>query len=155
MITKKINDWYDELFWVVIDFSISIVNSGTVFSWDTIDLIDTKPEGEYHYNKYKSGLIGEGMRVNMIVKIVSTEDDWKLEIDTMKIMELISNKNRAMAVMVIAICVAFVITSVFIRLFGGAFSFFPSGLKQKNSNLAIRRFENNLFAPLILILWFI
>lgn len=91
----------------------------------------------------------------MTVKIVSTEDDWKLEIDTMKIMELISNKNRAMAVMVIAICVAFVITSVFIQLFGGAFSFFPSGLKQKNSNLAIRRFENNLFAPLILILWFI
>ncbi len=82
-----ITDWYDELFWVGIDFSISVEDSGTIFSWDTIDLIDTKLEGEYHYNKYKSGLISEGMRVHMIVKIVSTEDDWKLEIDAMEIVE--------------------------------------------------------------------
>ena len=82
-----ITDWCDDYFWSGIDFSVSVENSGTIFSWDSIDLIDTKLDGEYHYNKYKAGLISKGMRVNMIAKIVANEDSWKLEIYTMDVLQ--------------------------------------------------------------------
>ena len=83
-----ITDWYDKLRWVSVNLTVAVENSKYLsFVWDTIDLIDLKLEGDYHYNKYKTGLISEGMKVHMIVKVDSADDKWQLEIYSMEILK--------------------------------------------------------------------
>lgn len=83
-----ITDWNDKWFWVGVDLTVAVEDSKSLsFVWDTIDLIDLKLEGDYHYNKYKTGLISEGMKVHMIVKVDSEDNKWKLEIYTMEILK--------------------------------------------------------------------
>ena len=84
--TGTITDWYDQMHWVGVSFTVSVDGSNqTNFSWDTTDLIDLKLEGDYHYSKYTTGLITEGMKVHIIAKIVSIENEWNLEISEMEI----------------------------------------------------------------------
>ncbi len=83
-----ITDWYDELHWVGVSFTVSVEDSEYLsFSWETTSLSDLKMEGDYHYSNYKTGLISEGMRVHMIARIVFADNEWQLEINTMNIIE--------------------------------------------------------------------
>lgn len=83
-----ITDWYDEMFWTSVSFTISFEESEQLsFTWSTIDFSDLNLEGEYEYSKYKVGLISENMKVHMITRIVSSEDGWNLEIDSMQVVE--------------------------------------------------------------------
>lgn len=83
-----ITDWYDELHWVGVSFTVSVEDSEYLsFSWETTSLIDLKMEGDYHYSNYKTGLISEGMKVHMIAQIVFADDEWQLEINIMNIIE--------------------------------------------------------------------
>ena len=83
-----ITDWYDDYFWVAVDFTISIEDSEKFhFSKSNVDLMDLGMTGEYHYNKYHSGLISEGMRVHVLTDISQTENGWELELDYMQIIE--------------------------------------------------------------------
>ena len=82
-----ITDWYDEMHWVGVSFTVSAENSDYInFSWETTDLIDLKLEDDYHYTKYKTGLISAGMKVHMIAQIVYVDEEWHLEINVMEIL---------------------------------------------------------------------
>lgn len=88
MFDGSITDWNDDYFYVAVDLSVSVKGTNdTIFSWSNLDLIDTKLDGDYHYEKYHTGLIKEGMNVHMVVKIVSDDDEWNLEIEEMEIVE--------------------------------------------------------------------
>ena len=83
-----ITDWYDDLFWVGVSFTIAIEDSEYMnFSESSIDLIELGLTGKYQYNKYHAGLIDEGMRVHVITKITQAEDGCNLELDSMQIIE--------------------------------------------------------------------
>ncbi len=83
-----ITDWYDDLFWTSISFSISIEDSEQMsFSKSTIELIELGMTGKYHYNNYYAGLITEGMRVHVITEIAKTEDGWGLELVSIQVIE--------------------------------------------------------------------
>lgn len=83
-----ITDWYDDVFWVGVSFTITVENSECLeFSWSTMDLSDLDLGGEYEYSKYKAGAISERMQVHMITKIVTSENEWHLEIESMQIVE--------------------------------------------------------------------
>lgn len=83
-----ITDWYDEMFWVSISFSIAIEDSEYMsFSKSGISLNDLNMTGDYHYNKYHAGLITEGMKVHVISKISQTEGRWCLELESMQVIE--------------------------------------------------------------------
>ncbi len=84
-----ITDWYDELWFSSgVSFTISVEDSGQLhFSWGSTSLIDLGMTGDYHHNKYKTGLITEGMKVHVLAKIDYADDDWSLEIDTLQIIE--------------------------------------------------------------------
>jgi hypothetical protein len=83
-----ITDWQDKYFWVGVSFTTAVENSTHMFfSWDSIGLIDLGMTGDYHYNKYHSGLITEGMNIHMLAKIDWLENEWSLEIDSMEIIE--------------------------------------------------------------------
>ena len=83
-----IMDWYDKLFWIGVSFSIAIEdNEEMIYYQDTIDLGDLGMTGEYSYDNYYSGLITKGMRVYVTAEIVQEDDNWDLEIDSIKIIE--------------------------------------------------------------------
>lgn len=83
-----ITDWYDEVFWCGVSFTIAIEDSEYMsFSKNSVDLIDLDMTDDYNYNKYHAGLISEGMRVHVITDIVQSENGWQLEIDSMQVIE--------------------------------------------------------------------
>lgn len=83
-----ITDWYDEMFWVRISFSIAIEDSEYMsFSKSNVALIDLGMTGDYHYNKYHAGLITEGMQAHVVVSIKKIEDGWRLELESIEIVE--------------------------------------------------------------------
>lgn len=80
-------EWYDKQFWNSISFSVAIEDSEYMtFSKDTVELDDLGMTGDYHYNKYYSGLIRQGMRVHVVTKIVN-KDGWGLELCSMEVIE--------------------------------------------------------------------
>ena len=83
-----ITNWYDEMFWVSISFSIAIEDSKYMsFSKSNVDLIDLGMTGDYHYNKYHTGLITEGMQTHVVVSIKRIEDGWCLELESIEIVK--------------------------------------------------------------------
>lgn len=83
-----LTEWNDKWWYVGIDFTIAVEESSEMsFSWNNVATIDLGMTGDYHYEKYKTGLITSGMRVHMLAKIKNTRDGWDLEIDSMQIIE--------------------------------------------------------------------
>lgn len=81
-------DWYDEWFWNSVSLTVAVEGSEqTSFSWNTISLSELGMTGDYHYNKYRVGLIGEGMKAHVIAKIHYADNMWSLEIDSMEIIK--------------------------------------------------------------------
>lgn len=84
-----ISYWYDDLFFTGgVSFTIAIEDSEHMsLSWHNIALIELGMTGEYHYRKYYSGLIREGMRTHVIAEITQTDDGCTLELTSMQIIE--------------------------------------------------------------------
>lgn len=84
-----ITDWHDSLYYISgISFTVAVENSAYLsFSWDTDSFSELGLTGEYDFDKYYSGLISEGMQVHIIAKILPSEEDYILQIDTMNIIE--------------------------------------------------------------------
>ncbi len=81
-----ITDWYDEAFWEGVSFTIAVENSNQMsLSWSTIDYKNLGLAGDYDFANYSTGLISEGMPVHIIAKIVSSENKWSLDIESMQI----------------------------------------------------------------------
>lgn len=81
-----ITDWNDEFFYISVSLSVSIGNSNqTIFKWDNVNFSELKLEG-YDFNSYSVGKIHENMEVHIIAKIVSADNQEKLEIETMEIL---------------------------------------------------------------------
>lgn len=73
-----ITDWYDDVFWISVAFSISIEDSDVMsYSESNIEISDMNMD--YSFNEYHSGLVKEGMKVHVIAEIVQIEDRWELE----------------------------------------------------------------------------
>ena len=83
-----ITDWYDDLFWISISFSIAMEDSEFMsFSKSTVEFSDLELVGDYSFESYHVGLITEGMRVHVVTEITQTEDGWELELCSMQILE--------------------------------------------------------------------
>lgn len=83
-----ITNWYDEFFWVGIDFNIAVENSKKLtFSKNNVNLIDLGMTGDFHYNKYHTGLITEGMRVHVVTRITEKDSTYTWELDSISVIE--------------------------------------------------------------------
>ena len=79
-------EWMDEWSYIAIDFAVAVENNPAIsFSWKDIKISELPLTGDYHYTKYKSGLVSEGMKVHIIAEIVSSGKNWELKIKAMDI----------------------------------------------------------------------
>lgn len=84
-----LTDW-NEKFWYAAGVSFTVLTKESDwldFSWEHVSIIDLKMTGDYHYTKFKAGLIGEGDHVRIRVKIDYSNEKPELIIDMFEVLK--------------------------------------------------------------------